>query len=288
MRMTQEGQQIVTESVTAPPGRSRSRGSGTHQSPAAAAPGHDESPPAALLSPRPGGVAERFAARFDGRHPAVVFVAALILGFLAVAALSIGLGVVVTDVLIRSGGVASADESFVSSLVAERTAFLTDASVVGSTVGSTVLVVVAVVVALIFAIRRQWQVAAFALFLPAVESGLYRVTSLADPRLRPDVPRLEDLDVNASYPSGHTAASVAVYAGLVLLFTSRITNRATRWFAWAMAILIAAFVAMSRMYRGMHHPLDVAGGVVVGLGAIAVLLFACRAAGAADEIRSMY
>ena len=32
------------------------------------------------------------------------------------------------------------------------------------------------------------------------------------------------------------------------------------------------------MYRGMHHPLDVAGGVIVGLGAVLVLLFACRAA----------
>jgi len=37
------------------------------------------------------------------------------------------------------------------------------------------------------------------------------------------------------------------------------------------------------MYRGMHHPLDVAGGLVVGIGALIVLLFACRAAGAAAE-----
>jgi membrane-associated phospholipid phosphatase len=36
----------------------------------------------------------------------------------------------------------------------------------------------------------------------------------------------------------------------------------------------------------MHHPLDVAGGVLVGIGAILVLLFACRAAGAAAERRS--
>ena len=36
---------------------------------------------------------------------------------------------------------------------------------------------------------------------------------------------------------------------------------------------------MSRMYRGMHHPLDVAGGMLVGVGAMLVLLFACRAAG---------
>jgi membrane-associated phospholipid phosphatase len=42
-------------------------------------------------------------------------------------------------------------------------------------------------------------------------------------------------------------------------------------------------VAMSRMYRGMHHPLDVASGVLIGIGAIAVLLFACRSASCAHR-----
>jgi len=237
--------------------------------------------PLPVLSPRPGGVAERFAARLQGHKPALVFAAALILAFVVGAALSIGLGLVVTDVLIKSGGIASADESFITSLVGDRTSFLTSVSEVGSTVGSIVLVVIAALVAIFFAFRRQWRIAAFAAFVPLVESGLYRVTSLADPRHRPRVARLEDLDVNASYPSGHTAASIAVYAGLALLLTSGITDPGKRALAWTVAILIPIFVAMSRMYRGMHHPLDVAGGVLVGLGAIAILLFACRAAGAA-------
>ena len=55
--------------------------------------------------------------------------------------------------------------------------------------------------------------------------------------------------------------------------------------AWAMAIAIPVLVALSRMYRGMHHPLDVAGGLVVGVGALLVLLFASRAANAAQAAR---
>jgi membrane-associated phospholipid phosphatase len=49
---------------------------------------------------------------------------------------------------------------------------------------------------------------------------------------------------------------------------------------------MVTFVATARMYRGMHHPLDVAGGVLVGLAAVTVIVFACRTAGAAAESRS--
>jgi undecaprenyl-diphosphatase len=93
--------------------------------------------------------------------------------------------------------------------------------------------------------------------------------------------RLEKLPVNASYPSGHTAASIAVYGGLALLLTSRIRNRKAQVAIWVVAILIPVFVAFSRMYRGMHHPLDIAGGVVIGIAAVSALVLVSRASGEA-------
>jgi membrane-associated phospholipid phosphatase len=193
----------------------------------------------------------------------------------------------VTNVLLHTGGLAQTDENAVKSLVAERTPFLTDASEVGSTLGGAPLLPILVgAIALLCAILRKWRIAAFAIFALVVESATYRVTSLAVPRERPEVKRLEDLPVDASFPSGHTAASIAVYAGLVLLLTSRFPTRGLRFFAWAVACVIPVFVALARMYRGMHHPLDVAGGLVIGIGALLVLLFACRAAGAAHAARS--
>ena len=243
---------------------------------------------APILTPAPDGPAERLAGRMQGRHPALVFLAALLLGFAVVAVVSIAVGALVTDVIVKSNGIGSADESFVRDLVDQRTGTLTDISSVGSTVGSVVLVVIAVLVALWFCHKRQWRMAAFAAFLPPVESGLYRLTSLADPRQRPDVPRLDDLPVDASYPSGHAGASVAVYVGLVLLLASQIVNPAVRALVWILAIAIPVFVAMSRIYRGMHHPIDVAAGFLIGIATIAIVAFACRAAGAADLNRKIY
>jgi membrane-associated phospholipid phosphatase len=248
---------------------------------------HDDRRGLPVLGARPGGPAERLAGRLPGRHPVAVFFAALLAGFVVLGLISIALGLLVTDVLLHTGGFATTDESAVRSLVAERTPFLTDASEVGSTLGGAPLLPILVgSIALVCAILRKWRIAAFAVFALVVESATYRVTSLAAPRERPDVRRLEDLPVDASFPSGHTAASIAVYAGLVLLLTSRVRTRGVRVVAWAVAIVIPVFVALARMYRGMHHPLDVAGGLVIGIGAVLVLLFACRAAGIAHAARS--
>ena len=182
-----------------------------------------------MLRARTGGPAERFARRLGGRHPVAVFAAALLLGFAALAAVSIALGLLVTDVLVHTAGIGSADERFVHTLAAHRTGFETDASSVGSTMGGApVLPIVAALVAIGAAIARHWRIAAFAVFVLALESATYRVTTLAIHRDRPHVHRLEGLPADASFPSGHTAASIAVYAGLVLLLTSRIRSRPTR------------------------------------------------------------
>jgi membrane-associated phospholipid phosphatase len=117
-------------------------------------------------------------------------------------------------------------------------------------------------------------------------NGQPKVLARAIHEHRPHVVRLENLPVNASYPSGHTAASIVVYGGLVLLLTSRITNTAFRVCAWTVAVLIPIYVVLSRMYRGMHYPLDVTGGALVGIAALIVIVFACRSAGAASQLRT--
>jgi membrane-associated phospholipid phosphatase len=240
-----------------------------------------------VLRARQGGFAERFAGAFGKFHPIIVFLAAMLAGLAALAGLSIGLGFFVTRVLLHAWGLGASDERVEVWLAAHRTPARTDASLVGSIVaGGVVLPIVVGVIAVACLLLRKWRIAAFVVFALAVESASYRASTLVVHRPRPSVLRLEHLPVNASYPSGHTAAAIAVYAGLVLLLTSRLTNRVVRALAWTIALALPVFVAGSRLYRGMHHPLDIAGGVVIGVGALIVLVFACRAAGSAAESRS--
>lgn len=69
-----------------------------------------------------------------------------------------------------------------------------------------------------------------------------------------------------SFPSGHAATA---FAGATVL--SRLAPRAAPAFA-----LLALAVAYSRLYVGVHFPLDVAAGAAVGAATALLLLAAAR------------
>lgn len=247
-------------------------------------------PPALLSFPtldeEPAHVEARLNSLPGAGHPVLTYAAGILISLALVAALSIATGLLVTHLLLRVHAIAAVDEGFVQFLARHRSASLTDASLVGSIMaGGVVLPIIAGVAAGIAAVVKHWRLAGFLLFALAVESGSYRTTTLVIHRHRPAVHRLESLPVDASYPSGHTAASIAVYCGIALLLTSRVSNLTGRIFIWSIAALIPLFVAFARMYRGMHHPLDIAGGVVVGVAALTAMVLVSRVAHAAADGR---
>jgi membrane-associated phospholipid phosphatase len=237
-----------------------------------------------VLDKKPGLFGRRLAVLPGDGHPVWTYVLGIFIAFVSVASLSILAGLVVTRVLLHIHGVTGDDESLVRFLARHRSVGLTDASLVGSIMaGGVVLPIVAGVGAVVAAVAKHWRLAGFLLFALAVESASYRATTLLVDRHRPEVHRLEGLPVNASYPSGHTAASIAVYCGLALLLTSRIKNRAAQVAIWIIAVLIPVYVAFSRMYRGMHHPIDIAGGALIGIAALSALVLVTRASGSAAK-----
>ena len=77
----------------------------------------------------------------------------------------------------------------------------------------------------------------------------------------PDPATLVDLPGTYSFPSGHAAVSFAC-ATVLALAVPRL-----RWPLYA----LAALIAFSRVYVGVHFPFDVLAGAVIGV-AIAIAL----------------
>lgn len=242
--------------------------------------------PAPLLDVQRDPRAGLLAARLR-RPPLAAFCLVTLVGYAILAAVTIGIGLLVVDLLLPIHAIGHTDELANEWLARHRSASLDDASYVASSIGDIPAVPALVILtAAGAALTRRWRIVAFILGAILVEVATYRVTSLLVHRERPTVLRLDHLPVNQSFPSGHVAASVVVYCGLALLACSRLRQRWARTVVWTLAILLPIVVAVSRMYRGMHHPIDVAAGALVGAASLAVALLATRAADGAAPFRS--
>jgi undecaprenyl-diphosphatase len=119
----------------------------------------------------------------------------------------------------------------------------------------------------LLAARRTRAAAAFLLSTFLVTAGLVQLVKLAGGRARPcvalaGVHALFGAPTDASFPSGHAAGAFA-FAGFVSAVTLARRRSVRLAFAGA-ACLVAAGIAVSRVYLGCHYPGDVIGGALLG------------------------
>jgi undecaprenyl-diphosphatase len=106
---------------------------------------------------------------------------------------------------------------------------------------------------------RRWGVFAMTVIAVALAdwsaSGLKALIDRPRPPLRYAEPKaLVHVPRDASFPSGHSATSFAAATMLSLAFP-KLTP---------LLFTLAAAVAFSRVYVGVHYPLDILGGALLG------------------------
>lgn len=86
--------------------------------------------------------------------------------------------------------------------------------------------------------------------------------------LKPIICRVRPCDVNSaiqlliprpqdfSFPSGHTAAA---FAAVTALYSAK------EKVLWKLTLILAVFIALSRMYLYVHYPTDILGGMLAGV-----------------------
>ncbi|MDL2283558.1 phosphatase PAP2 family protein [Oxalobacter sp. OttesenSCG-928-P03] len=115
--------------------------------------------------------------------------------------------------------------------------------------------------------HEQAFIARFAFCLALVLSlaGILKIT-LGMPRPGVDMPAAPFSFMNdfVSFPSGHTVQIVTAAFPLAFYF-------GRTWLFIAMSLLVT-LIGYSRLWLGMHHPIDVLGGILVG-SLIVVLIF---------------
>jgi undecaprenyl-diphosphatase len=184
-----------------------------------------------------------------GRTAAAVVVAwVLILGII------VGLGELITK---DGNGNVLGDRTVPHWFAADRTSGWTHWSLIFTTLGATqAILIVALATCVVFlAVTRRWRPVVFVAALMFGELAMFLVAAAVVKRPRPDVTQLDQHLPTSAYPSGHEAATCCLYIAIAIL----VIGHARGWWRWLFlipAIAMPVFVALSRLYRGEHHPTD--------------------------------
>ena len=223
--------------------------------------------------PRPHGDSGGVAAL---RHEFATALRRLWLPALLLAAAMAGLGLLLTRVL-ETTWVFREDREISAELAASRepdevslTGFFTVLAETPTIIALTA--VAAVVFRLVF---RRWRESVIVVCAVVGETLIFWLTTMLIDRQRPKLPQLDEAPPTSSFPSGHTAASVAFYGAVALVLLWHTRSVWLRWLGVLVAIAVPLLVGGSRLYRGMHFPTDVLAGLLLGtawLSTVAVRL----------------
>ncbi|MFD7606560.1 diacylglycerol kinase family protein [Streptomyces mirabilis] len=197
------------------------------------------------------------------------------------AALLVGFGLLITGPA-RNVWPLTVEDNVSEGFERIRTGPLTTLSYLGSEAGNTLPVIAITLlscVALLLVPRLpMWRQAVFLAVAVSLQSLVFLAVTESVDRTRPDVHRLDASPPTSSYTSGHTGAATALYAGLAVLVLSRVRGP-WRWPLAGLLFLVPPAVGVARLYRGMHHPTDVIGGMANGALSLLIVgraLFADR------------
>jgi undecaprenyl-diphosphatase len=203
--------------------------------------------------PEPG--APHRSGRHYGRIAAAVVVAwVLILGII------VGIGELITK---DGNGNVLGDRTIPHWFAVHRTVGLTHWSLIFTTLGATrAILIVALATCVVFlAVTRHWRPVIFVATVMFGELGAFLAAAAVVKRPRPDVTQLDQHLPTSAYPSGHEAATCCLYVAVAIL----VIGHARGWWRWLFlipAIAMPVLVALSRMYRGEHHPTDILGSLI--------------------------
>lgn len=124
-----------------------------------------------------------------------------------------------------------------------------------------VIIILSGLCILFFAARAEGRMATYLIFVMSgaviIENALKYIVH----RHRPDELFPQSMPATYSFPSGHALFALTFYISMAIIVTPHVNQRA-RLALWALTISFVVLVGASRVFLGVHYPIDVLGGFI--------------------------
>ncbi|NQP19491.1 phosphatase PAP2 family protein [Streptococcus suis] len=135
--------------------------------------------------------------------------------------------------------------------------FWTSITVLGNTV---IILTISLLLAAFFYFYKKWKMEASLILASFAVMGVASTAlKYVYQRPRPSIEWLIDT-IGYSYPSWHTASTMMIAGAVVIIIQQRMKKGALKLLLQAGLLILAALVAISRIYIGVHFPTDIIGG----------------------------
>jgi membrane-associated phospholipid phosphatase len=184
----------------------------------------------------------------------------------------VGIGLFLTKVLGAESALINAEDNLNEGLAHDRTPAMNDVTYLLSGLGNTGAIIGALVIVsggLLWA-TKKWGPSLFLVVAVSGQALVFLFVTLTISRQRPDVKRLDSSPPTSSFPSGHTGAATALFVASAFLILWYVRNRLVQVVGVVLLLAVPLLVAFGRLYRGMHHPSDIAGAYINGLACVAI------------------
>lgn len=136
-----------------------------------------------------------------------------------------------------------------------------DITALGGFTVLTLATIAGIIALLIY--RRRAQALVFGATVLLAQGAAETIKTFVD-RARPDLVSHLDMAYSASFPSGHSLMSPAVYFTLAIIVAESQIRPAARTMVVTGAVVLVMAIGISRVYLGVHWPTDVLGGWALG------------------------
>jgi undecaprenyl-diphosphatase len=189
-------------------------------------------------------------------------------------ALLLGLLILCGEGIVHSSGITAADQAVTRFVVAHRTPALNHVMTAVTWFGSWIATLTVAIIVTGLAWKRRLPVLAVPIVVSAWLGELLAVTAAKSVIKRPRPPEAVRL-VTAhgwSFPSGHTANAMVVFATVGVLATTFARRTPVRALCWTLIAVAIALVGFSRIELGVHWLTDVVASMVWTAGWIIVVI----------------